>query len=167
MKKHALLLVLVALFLTSCGRDYYSIATKNLSAANYTILNVQDSVIHALPYEYRNEPTPEVIREYGRFFSFDSVTRLHKISGGQTIGTTVAAGVLAGAIVGAVIGAASYHRPVCNNTFICLDFGPGISILGGGLLGIIPGGIAGYIFAPKGEDLLPMIGHRKESATGF
>lgn len=165
--KNALFLLLTALFLASCGRDYYSIATKNLAAANYTILNVHDSVIHALPYEYRNETTPEVIREYGRFFSFDSVTRLYKISGGQTKGTSVAAGVLVGAIIGGVIGAASYHRPVCNNTLLCWDFGPGISILGGGLLGIIPGGIAGYVFAPNGEDMLPTISQRKESAIGF
>jgi hypothetical protein len=155
MMKTYLILLLFAALLTSCGKDYYNIATKTLPAKDYTIYEVHDSSIVVVPLEFRNELTPEVIREYGKTISYDSLTRLHKIPGATSIGSAIALGSLTGIIVGGIIGYASYKPPDC--TWFCIDFGPGFDALGGAVVGIIPGGILGFLLRPSEEDLLPKI----------
>lgn len=54
-------------------------------------------------------------------------------------------GVLAGGGLGTLIGYATYTPPDCNGSFFCLDFGPGLSALAGGMAGGLIGGIIGVI----------------------
>jgi hypothetical protein len=52
-------------------------------------------------------------------------------------------GFLAGGGLGTLIGFATYAPPDCNGSFICLDFGPGLSALAGGMTGGLIGSIVG------------------------
>ena len=57
----------------------------------------------------------------------------------------LAFGVLTGTATGALIGLASYRKPEPGDGWFTLDFGPGFSAFGGGLLGLIPGALTGTI----------------------
>jgi hypothetical protein len=154
MKKNIILLILSSMLLSSCGH-YYSIATSQMPAADYAILESGDSSIRILPTAYSFERTPEVIREYSRVIPIDSLTKIIKKSG--STGYTFA-GAFGGIVVGAAVGYLSYRKPTCD---FCFDFGPGVDALGGALLGMIPGAVIGYILAPADEDMLPKIRRRK------
>lgn len=62
-----------------------------------------------------------------------------------SIGKGIGFGALIGGGVGAIVGLISYHKD--PNSW--LDLGPGISALGGGILGVIPGIIIGGITGSK------------------
>lgn len=158
--KLALLLVLLAL-LSSCASHSYSIATTGMQTRDYQIVNTCDSGITIVPQEYSNELTPEVIREYGRFASYDSLTLLQKIpTSGAKIGT-VAGLTLGGAVIGGVIGLSTSHPVTYSkndylglNTFT--DFIDGVNrFLIGSLIGLCTGALVSYFAIPRAENLLP------------
>jgi hypothetical protein len=63
------------------------------------------------------------------------------------------AGILVGSAVGAMIGLAAYESPDCTpESFMCLDFGPGMSALAGGVLGGVALGSAGVIVGALARD---------------
>lgn len=52
-------------------------------------------------------------------------------------------GLLLGAGAGALLGAATYRRPDCSQSFICLDFGPGVAAAAGAVVLGVPGMVVG------------------------
>ena len=162
MKKNIILLFFGATLVSGCGSHYFSIATKNSSASDYRILEASDSNLRIIPWEYRNELTPEVLREYSRLIPFDSLTQLTKIpTFTSDLGYTFA-GMTAGAFIGGAIGYVSYTPPDCRNTFLCIDFGPGFAALVLATLGLIPGGIIGILVRPGDKNMLPVREHLNE-----
>ncbi|MFI5263518.1 MAG: hypothetical protein ACHQM6_03280 [Candidatus Kapaibacterium sp.] len=156
--KTYLLLLLFAAFLSSCGKDYYSIATKTSPGKEYIIYKVHDSSFIAVPLEYRSELTPEVIREYGKTFSYDSLTQLRRIPSAFSVGRTIAFGCIGGAMVGGATGYAMYKLESSGGFG---SLGPEAHIAIGSILGTIPGFIIGYLLRPNEEDMLPKIRERK------
>ena len=161
MKTNIILLLLASALLSSCSH-FYRITTSNTSASDYRILEAGDSSLRVIPWEYRNEMTPEVIREYSKVIPNDSVTLLTRINTTMSVTTSVFAGMLIGAGMGAAIGYATYTPTICNGSLICIDFGPGGAALGVAILFAIPSIIIGYYAASHDRDMLPINEHLDE-----
>jgi hypothetical protein len=73
-----------------------------------------------------------------------------------SIGRGILYGVIGGAILGGIVGAASYSK--CENCFF--DFGIGLNIVAGSILGIIPGAGIGLLLGSKNQKVF--INGRKE-----
>jgi len=96
-------------------------------------------------HNVRNDTLRVLINGRFRAIPVDSIIALsHKEP--RHVGSGVAIGMLAGAAIGAVIGYLSYEKPMPDpddDGFGPWDFGPGGDAIGGGLIGILPGGLLG------------------------
>lgn len=78
------------------------------------------------------------------------------------VGKGILLGTLSGAAIGAIIGLVTYQEPDCGpGTWFCLDFGPGFSALGGGIIGAFGGGLIGGIAGASAKKTFS-IGGKKE-----
>ncbi len=95
-------------------------------------------------------------------FALDSIQELRK-SRPSSVGTGIVIGALTGGAVGACIGAAAYQEPKHESNTFQLDFGPGIAIAGGAVLGTLAGGVVGGIIAGVSrEQFLDLSGRTPE-----
>ena len=101
------------------------------------LYRVGDSLEIILP-KYKNNVIKHICIRYIKYVEVRKKGKL---------GKSILAGALSGMALGAIIGYASYEEPKCSPNSFCLDldFGPGFSALGGGVLGIIPGAIIGGV----------------------
>ena len=163
MKTNIILLLLAAVALSSCSH-FYRITTSNSFASDYYVLKVTDSTARVIPWEYRNELTPEVIREYSKVIPINSVTRLTKTPTTMSYIGSVIGGMFIGAGVGAILGYATYNPPPPPSDLYKTFDGLGafyFTIYCAGF-GSIVGSILGYILSPSKGDMLPIHKHLDE-----
>lgn len=79
-----------------------------------------------------------------------------------SVGRGILFGALGGAAIGALIGLVTYQEPDCElGSWVCIDFGPGFSALGGGIIGTFGGGLIGGIAGASAKKTFS-IGGKKE-----
>lgn len=91
-----------------------------------------------------SEPIRYGVSSDGRLISYNDIDRL-TIHPKGSVGRGVLFGALGGIVIGGIVGAITYTP--CKNCF--LDFGVGFSIIGDGIIGVLPCGIIGSLIGSK------------------
>ncbi len=91
------------------------------------------------------------IGNFRRVFGVSEIKSI-RIRRKGAVGRGVGFGAGTGAFLGGIIGYASYTPPDCSNSWFCLDFGPGLDTIAGGLIGAVGGLLAGALIGSAGKE---------------
>ena len=170
MKTNIILLVLVAALLSSCAqydKHFYRITTSNSAAFDYRILETTDSSVRVIPWEYRDEMTPEVIREYSREIPYDSMTRFKKESTALSDINCTLTGFSIGSLVAPLIANQLSSTQTSSSNYYSGGSSSHTETLAIGLTLVAPiiGGIIGYLLSSHEDDMLPARYHHPLKET--
>jgi hypothetical protein len=127
----------------------YVTQLKNGETWNYGFLSVIDDSSVQLSTKRVAFSNLSLGNPYFKKYNYADIDKM-KIRKHGSIGRGIVFGALIGVGVGAIVGLATYKKPApSNGWFTSIDFGPGVSALGGAIFGILPGTIIGGIIGSK------------------
>ncbi len=167
MKSNIILLLLAGVLLSSCAHydtHFYRITTSDSHTFDYRVLETSDSSVRVIPWEYRDEMTPEVIREYSREIRYDSMTKFTKESTTRSDLSYTLGGFSLGTSLAPLLANAANSAQTSSSNNYADGSGSHAQLLANGITLVAPiiGGIIGYLLSSHEDDMLPARYHHDQ-----